>query len=172
MNSFKAETMPAPLLEIGTQLWTDVIEHLRQQGAGVRESGAFLLGLKADHTRIVTRFVPYEELEADALNDDYVSLNATSFAKLWDLCRCEGLSVVADVHTHRVGANQSYSDRTNPMIALVGHIALIAPRFAQGTVLVRDLGMYVYEGNHKWAVYSGSCAVGLFRLTASAEGQR
>src|SRR4051812_35684622 len=101
MNFFKAATMSAPLLESSAQLWVDLIEHLRLQGSGVRESGAFLLGRKTDAGRVMTRFLPYEQLQVDALHDDYVALTAASFAKLWELCRADGLAVVGDVHTHR-----------------------------------------------------------------------
>lgn len=164
MNFFKAATMSAPLLEAPEQLWSALIQHLRHQGNGVRESGAFLLGHKTDRGRIVTKALPYEQLQADALHDDYVALTAASFAKLWDFCRREGLSVVADVHTHRLGAGQSRSDRANPMVALTGHIAFIVPRFAQGNVHLQDLGMYVYQGNHMWTAYSGSEVTRLVRL--------
>jgi hypothetical protein len=155
MNFFKAATTSAPLLEISAPLWVQLIEHLRKQGAGVRESGAFLLGHKSDTSRTITHFLPYEWLQADALNNDYVSLTAASFAKLWDVCRSENVSVVADVHTHRFGAGQSRSDKANPMVALKGHIALIVPRFAQGTIRPDDLGFYVYQGNHVWVSHSG-----------------
>lgn len=165
MNFFKAATMTVPLLEAPAQLWSELIEHLRIQGAGIRESGAFLLGHKTDDSRVVTRYLPYERLQADALHDDYVSLTAASFAKLWDFCRAEKLSVVADVHTHRLGAGQSRSDRANPMVALVGHIAFILPRFAQGRVQLQELGMYLYQGDHKWMTYSGSDIRRLVRLT-------
>lgn len=165
MNFFKAVTTPAPLLEAPAQLWTELLSHLRLQGAGIRESGAFLLGQKAEAHRVMMCFLPYEHLQADALHDDYVSLSAASFAKLWDLCRTEGLGVVADVHTHRLEAGQSHSDRANPIVALKGHIAIIVPRFAQGNVRLQDLGMYVYEGNHTWAAYSGFDVGRLLRLT-------
>lgn len=165
MNFFKAATMSATLLEVPAQLWAALIQHLRYQGAGVRESGAFLLGHKAERGRVVSKVLPYEQLQADALQDDYVELTAASFAKLWDLCRHEGLSVVADVHTHRLGSGQSRSDRANPMVALAGHVAFIVPQFAQGNVRLQDLGMYVYEGNHKWAAFSGSDVARLVRLT-------
>lgn len=166
MIFFKAATTPAPLLEAPPQLWGELVAHLRQQSGGVRESGAFLLGRKDDSTRVCTRFLPYEQLQADALHDDYVSLSAASFAKLWELCRAERLSVVADIHTHRFGAGQSRSDRTNPMVALAGHIALIVPRFAQGEVRVSDVNMYVYQGSHRWASYSGSDVDDRMRLTS------
>lgn len=169
MSFFKAVTTSAPLLEAPAQLWADLFAHLRMQGAGVRESGAFLLGHKAEARRVVTRFLPYEHLQTDALHDDYVSLNAASFSKLWDLCRAEGLSVVADVHTHRLGPGQSRSDRANPMVAVKGHVALIVPCFAQGNIRLQDLGMYIYQGNHMWAAHSGADVGRLLRLTEDGE---
>lgn len=165
MTFFKAETMSAPLLEAPAPLWAQLIEHLRRQGGGVRESGAFILGRKSEVGRVMTSFLSYEHLQADALHDDYVALTAASFAKLWELCRADGLTVVADMHTHRFGAGQSRSDRTNPMVALAGHVAFIVPRFAQGKVRLQDLGLYVYEGNHQWAAFTGSEVARLLRLT-------
>ncbi len=164
MTFFKAVTMFAPLLEAPAQVWVDLIAHLRAQGAGVRESGAFLLGHKSEGRRVATCFLPYEQLQADALHDDYVALSATSFSKLWELCRSNGVAVVADVHTHRFGPGQSRSDRANPMVALKGHVALIVPRFAQGTVCLQDLGLYIYEGEHKWTSFLGSDVGRLMRL--------
>lgn len=164
MNFFKAATMPAPLLETSASLWVELVAHLQRQGGGVRESGAFLLGSKTEGGRVVTRYLPYEQLQADALHDDYVALTAASFAKLWELCRAAGLSVVADVHTHRLGPGQSRSDRANPMVALSGHIALIVPRFAQGQVRLQDLGLYVYQGSHRWTAHSGADVPRVFRL--------
>lgn len=147
--------MSAPQLEFPMALWTGLIDHLRQQGRGVRESGAFLLGARSGDRRWVKRFLPYEELQADALNEDYVSLSAASFSKLWDVCQKHSMSVVADVHTHRFGPQQSRSDCANPMVALTGHIALIVPRFAQGVIRLEDIGIHQYEGSHKWKSHFG-----------------
>lgn len=171
MTFFKAATMSAPLLEVPAALWAELMAHLRAQGGGVRESGAFLLGHKADADRVVLRFLPYEQLQPDALRNDHVSLKAASFAKLWEVCRAEGMTVVADVHTHPFGPGQSRSDRANPMVALKGHIALIVPRFAKGNSRPRDLGLYVYEGNHQWASFSGSDVDRLLRLTNAGVSQ-
>ncbi len=165
MNFFKAGTMSAPLLEAPAQVWADLFAHLRTQGAGVRESGAFLLGHKSESRRVMTRFLPYEQLQADALHNDYVTLSAASFSKLWEFCRSEGVAVVADVHTHRFGPGQSRSDRANPMIAIKGHVALIVPQFAQGNVCLQDLGLYVYQGEHRWIAFSGSDVSQLVRLS-------
>lgn len=165
MTFFKAATTPAPLLEVPATLWAEAMAHLRAQGGGVRESGAFLLGHKTDAGRVVKQFVPYEQLQPDAFSNDYVSLKADSFAKLWEVCRTQGMTVVADVHTHPFGPGQSRSDRANPMVALKGHIALIVPRFAKGNPRPRDLGLYVYQGNHQWLSHSGSDVSRLLRLT-------
>lgn len=162
----KAATTPAPLLELSSQLWSGLISHLQVQGGGTRESGAFLLGHKnGDAGRIASQVLPYEHLQPDALHNDYVALTAASFSKLWDICRSNGLTVVADVHTHRFGPGQSLSDRTNPMVALRGHVALIVPRFAQGRVRPIDLGLYVYQGNHEWIAHRGSDVARVLRLT-------
>ncbi|OOW83423.1 hypothetical protein Xvtw_16525 [Xanthomonas campestris pv. vitiswoodrowii] len=157
--------MSVPLLEFRQRLWEELLAHLRRQGGGVRESGAFLLGHKSEAMRTVTAFLPYEQLQVDALQGDYVSLNAASFAKLWELCGKKGLSVVADVHTHRFGAGQSRSDRENPMIALRGHVALIVPNFAQGDRGFQDVGIYIYQGGHRWLSLAGSDVAQRIRLT-------
>ncbi len=154
MTFYKVMTTFAPMLEVPSALWKVLLDHLRKEGAGTRESGAFLLGNKCGPKRVVTHFLPYEKLQPDALHDDYVSLSAASFSKLWKLCRSEGLSVVADIHTHRFGPAQSRSDAANPMIAINGHMAIIVPRFAQGPVQLHDLGLYIYKGNHRWKAYS------------------
>lgn len=169
MTFFKAATMSAPLLEVPAALWVELMAHLRAQGGGIRESGAFLLGHKTDASRVVLQFLPYEQLQPDALRNDYVSLNAASFAKLWEVCRAEGMSVVADVHTHPFGPGQSWSDQANPMVAVKEHIALIVPRFAKGSPRPRDLGLYVYQGNHQWASYSGSDVDRLLRLSNAGD---
>jgi proteasome lid subunit RPN8/RPN11 len=165
MNFFKAATTPAPLLELPATLWVELMAHLRTQGAGVRESGAFLLGHKTDASRVAQRFVPYEQLQPDAFSYDYVSLKADSFAKLWEVCRATGMTVVADVHTHPFGPGQSRSDRANPMVAVKGHIALIVPQFARANPRPRDLGLYVYQGNHQWTSYWGSDVGRVLRIT-------
>jgi hypothetical protein len=153
-----------PLIEITFELWTELVAHLQSQGGGVRESGAFLLGRNTSTTRMVTGFLPYEKLQADALHEDYVLLTAKSFSKLWTVCQEHHVSVVADVHTHRFGPQQSHSDKSNPMIALAGHIALIVPKFAQGEIQISDIGVHIYRGNHQWTSQFGTSVPTLIRL--------
>jgi len=146
------------MLEIREDVYSKLLAHLRAAGEGVRESGAFLLGSDSGQNRTVSDFLPYEKLQDDALNDDYVELNACAFSRLWEHVRTTGLVVVGDVHTHRFGPRQSLSDRRNPMIALQGHVAIIVPNFAQGHIGVEDLGIHIYQGSHAWRSFFKSQA--------------
>ena len=74
------------------------------------------------------------------------------------MCRARGLTVVGDVHTHPGGAFQSEADRTNPMVAREGHIAIIVPNYATGRPATARIGVYEYRGNHEWADHSGALA--------------
>ena len=100
-------------------------------GLGRRESGAFLLGSRRGVRRRIERFVYYDDLDPHALDSGIVDLDGAAFGALWSLCRSTGLSVVADVHTHPDRAFFSGTDRANPMIAELGHLALVLPTYAQ-----------------------------------------
>jgi proteasome lid subunit RPN8/RPN11 len=114
-----------------------------------QESGAFLLGTDGDVKRI-EKFVFYDDLDPDALASGYVHFDGAKFPLLWKLCREHGLAVVADVHVHPGGYQQSYSDRTEPAIPRAGHIAMILPDFAHREVRPGGIGMYEYQGNRGW----------------------
>ncbi len=58
--------------------------------------------------------------------------------------------IVADVHVHPGGFGQSGSDQANPIVAEVGHIAIILPHFAQRTTSPGGIGIYRYLGSRKW----------------------
>ena len=161
--------MSVPLLELSPALWDATLAHLRQQGAGVRESGGFLLGKVQRDRRVATHFLPYEQLQRDALQADFVQLSAASFSRLWDYCADHDLDVVADMHTHRYGAAQSRSDSENPMLAIAGHLALIVPDFAQGPVQLEEVGLYLYQGAHRWQRFRGPPVTTLIKF-APAEG--
>lgn len=66
------------------------------------------------------------------------------------------MTVVADVHTNPIGPGSSLSDRTNSMISLTWLIALIVPRFAEGTARPCDLGVHVYQSNYQWEAHIDS----------------
>jgi proteasome lid subunit RPN8/RPN11 len=144
-----------PRLIIPRGAWLSGLIELRRRGAGVHESGAFLLGRVEGPRRIAERWVYYDELDPNAYSTGVCVLYAEAFDHLWSLCRQNDQSVVADVHTHPGAAGQSQADRENPMVASAGHMALIVPTFARGPVWRHRLGVYRYEGAHRWTNFSG-----------------
>ncbi|HGO6073382.1 TPA: hypothetical protein ACK3Q6_004978 [Burkholderia cepacia] len=92
----------------------------------------------------------YDDLDPHALDSGYVHIDGCHMGLLWALCREQGVSVVADIHTHPRGYGQSDTDRQNPMVAVRGHIGIIVPEFAARTVSRQNLGIYVYHGAHRW----------------------
>jgi proteasome lid subunit RPN8/RPN11 len=144
-----------PLLKINPAMWRTLLEELHHRTGEVHESGAFLLGCADAAGRTVTKVLYYDELDPHAYRTGVVVMHAASFGPLWDICRANNLSVVADIHVHPKGAWQSRADRENPMIAKRGHLALIVPWFARPPVLIEELGFFEYRGAHKWRDLGG-----------------
>lgn len=144
--------MTPPRLHIGRERWLGLLTGLHARSEGSHESGAFLLGKIDGDDRTVSTIIYYDELDPDAYSTGICILHADSFERLWAYCRESGQSVVADVHLHgnRGRARQSCSDRTNPMIAKPGHLALIVPRLARWPIWRHHLGVYQYRGAHQW----------------------
>lgn len=151
-------------LEFAPGVWSSMVSDLRRRGGGWRESGAFLLRQASDSEGLVRAWLPYDELDPTSLNYAYVRLDSSAFSRLWAICSELNLEVVADIHTHPLGPRQSLSDQANPMISLVGHIALIVPRFAHGNVKPSDLSFNVYQGGGKWVSYFGAAAASRIKL--------
>lgn len=154
MNFFNALTtafLPKPELTCPRELWYQLLDRLRERGRfGQRESGAFLLGHRANRQARILQFALYDDLDPCSLELGIVHFDGRYYGALWELCRRSGLTVVADVHTHPFGPQQSVSDRAHPMISAAGHIALILPRFAIGDVPLEAIGMYRYLGAKRW----------------------
>jgi hypothetical protein len=154
MSFFTAMTMwhrSRPELTCRCDLWEKLLTQLRERGHhGKRESGAFLLGRLVKDTSQVTEFVLYDDLDPQSLDRGIVYFDGRYYGVLWERCRQTGFVVVADVHTHPAGSEQSPSDRAHPMVATVGHIALIIPRFAMGAIAIKEIGMYRYLGARRW----------------------
>jgi hypothetical protein len=155
------------MLDLSARLWSGLIYHLRNASAGIQESGAFIVGSIVAGERRGMDFIPYEMLERGALNEDFVQLSSEAFSKLWAMCDNRGVEIVGDIHSHRFGVQQSRSDRTNPMLALPGHVAIIVPEFAQRQVALEDVGVYVYQGAHRWVSHYGADVHQVLRLEAN-----
>lgn len=147
----------APRAELSCSwfLWRRLLAGLRERGRCCsRESGAFLLGYRHGERSRIVDFVLYDDLDAHCLDTGIVRFDGRYFGQLWTLCRRRSLSVVADVHVHPGAADQSQSDRENPMISKAGHVALILPYFATGTLQHEEIGIYQYQGGKRWSVIS------------------
>ncbi len=130
--------------------WRQLVRELERRGERSHEAGAFLLGIRRGERCEVRDSVFYDDLDSRAYASGVCVLHGDAFAKLWALCRSRGLTVVADVHTHPGAAVQSFSDRSNPMIARSGHIAIIIPEFGRWPIPSGQLGVYEYCGQHIW----------------------
>lgn len=163
MNSFirttiRALAAPDHRLSCPRALWSTVLRELARRGEGRHEAGAFLLGQRTRARRQVTHAIYYDELDPLAYRTGVCVLEAPAFAQLWAACRARRCTVVADVHTHVGEPYQSEADRTNPMVAQAGHVALIVPNLAWGALKPSDLGVYEYQGNHRWRAHLGRAA--------------
>jgi hypothetical protein len=99
----------------------------------------------------------YDDLDAECLRGG-IELSGSAFDTLWQICRDNQLTVIADIHTHPSDwVAQSDTDRRNPMIAQAGHIAIILPNFAQGRIDPVSIGIFKYQGAHQWLTLNGEC---------------
>jgi hypothetical protein len=152
--TMRAWLTPKRGLVCSSDLWKKIIAELERRGNRRHEAGAFLLGHNLDGRREAREVVFYDDLDPDAYATGVCVLHGDAFAKLWALCRERKLSVVADVHTHGGEAHQSSSDKSNPMVATSGHIAIIVPNFARWPIRRGGLHVYEYRGQHEWTDHS------------------
>jgi proteasome lid subunit RPN8/RPN11 len=140
---------PPRQLNCRRSLWLDTLVLLRERGRGLRESGGFLLGHRTAGARVIESFLPYDDVDPNALRG-IIHFDGSKMDTVWELCRRTALEVVADVHTHPGGFGQSQTDQDNPMIPEIGHVALIVPNFADGAYLPGNIGIYEYRGRRQW----------------------
>lgn len=152
-------------LEFGQGLWSALMGDLHRRGGGHHESGAFLLGHVSESFKVVHGWLAYDEADPSSREHAIVRLDSSAFTRLWDTCEVHRMEVVADIHTHPRGPAQSRSDRAHPMISLAGHIALVAPNFARGPVMPKDVSFNVYQGAGCWQSYYRSKAAALLRIS-------
>lgn len=145
-----------PRITCARTVWLDGTRELaRRTLDATRESGAYLLGRTHENgVHEILDFVFYDEIDPAALSTGIVTIRATALPKLWAICRARGYGVVADIHVHPYGFQQSISDREGPVMPRAGHIAFILPDFAQGSVEPGAFGMYEYLGNTDWRDHS------------------
>jgi hypothetical protein len=138
-----------PELFCKSGIWRSGVTELRRRTHGVRESGAFLLGTDRPR-REIEEFLFYDDVDPGALTTGIVRINGHRLGEVWGHCRRTGRRVVADIHVHPCGFGQSASDQANPIIAEVGHIAIILPDFAAKATKPGGIGVHQYLGAHCW----------------------
>lgn len=154
-------------LVFDADLFQDMIRELARRGAGRREAGAFLL-TDRDYPagrlpQPVTAVAYYDDLDSACLTGA-ITFHADGYTALAARCRSAGLRVIGDIHTHPSDiVAQSRIDAAHPMIALDGHVALIAPRFAVGVANAEVLGVHVRESG-RWTSFFGPQAAALVRI--------
>lgn len=147
---------PPPRLRCSRAVWREGVDELARRTLGGRqESGAYLLGvdLPASGQRIL-EFVFYDEIDPRALETGVVTIRQTALPRLWTLCRERGYGVVADIHVHPGGYDQSSSDKENPVMPRAGHVAMILPNFAQGFPEPGSIGIFEFLGAGQWVDHS------------------
>jgi hypothetical protein len=143
-------------------LWRQIVGEIERRGGHKTEAGAFLLGREAPGPARIENVVFYDDLDPNAYSSGACILHSDAFAKLWAICRAHQMTVLADVHSHPGVGFQSHEDRTNPMVARAGHVAIILPDYARWPVNQRRFGIYEYRGSHEWADRRPVTAPGFF----------
>ncbi len=139
-----------PKLVCSLALWNRGVDELHRRTDHRRESGAFLLGSTKAGIREIHQFLYYDDVDPTCFARGIVEFDGGKFGLVWQQCRHLRMTVVADVHVHPGGYRQSSSDRSNPMIAEVGHLAIILPDYAAGRPLPGAIGIYEYLGSRRW----------------------
>lgn len=140
---------PWPEVLCQAEVWRAGVAELRRRAFGQRESGAFLLGSNG-RARRIEEFVYYDDIDPRALETGIVRIDGRRLGVLWAHCRETRREVVADIHVHPGGFRQSESDMANPVIAEVGHVAIILPHFAAQATMPGGIGVYEYLGDRRW----------------------
>ena len=145
-----------PEIICAADVWRQGVAELRRRSGGHRESGAFLLGVRGKR-RVIEEFIFYDDVDPSALSTGIVEIDGRNLGDLWAHCRRTGREVVADVHVHPGNYGQSISDRANPIVAEVGHIAMIIPHYAARATDPGGIGVYEYLGGRMWRDRSEEC---------------
>ena len=142
---------PQPEVICRAGVWNKGVIELRERTlGGCRESGAFLLGSKAGSLRRIEEFIFYDDIDPQSLSTGIVVIDGRRLGSLWAHCRKTGREVIADIHVHPGNYQQSPSDKANPIMAEIGHVAMILPDFARRVTRPGGIGVFEYNGSRQW----------------------
>lgn len=162
IRTMLARFFPPARLNCSRSLWAKLSRDLRARGHGRREAGAFLLGTIEGQARTIRDYLPYDEVDPNCLQGAIV-FDGSLMDMVWDHCAKRGLELVADIHTHPRGYQQSGIDQANPMVPRRGHLALILPDYAARVFQPGEIGIFELRGVRDWIDHS-SRGASFFRL--------
>lgn len=192
------EATQRPLVAMSQHDFLTMMRQLERHGEHRREAGAFLLAPAAaarEATRLhrvpnsLRRHVPaclssaprradvdavtavayYKDLDPECLTGG-ITFHAIGYTRLSELCRSQGLRVVADIHLHPGnGTRQSSTDAEHPMVARAGHLALIAPRLGARVTTPDELGAHVMTTTG-WSSYFSERIEEVFQVRRTLRG--
>jgi len=113
------------LIAVGSKVWPETFEQLRQCGAGRRECVAFWLG-PAQTPGVITRVVHPEHVATPW----YYRVDDAWLTRFWLALAESHESVRMQVHTHRGRAGHSPTDDAGALVYQEGFLSLVLPRFA------------------------------------------
>ena len=187
-----------PLVRMKQHDFLTMMRQLERHGEHRRHAGAFLLGpaaAAAETTRVhrvlnslrrrlptrlanapwrahvdaVTAVAYYKDLDPECLTGG-ITFHAIGYTRLSELCRSQGLRVVADIHLHPgSGTRQSGTDADHPMVARAGHLALIAPRLGAHVTTPDELGAHVMTTTG-WSSYFSEGIEEVFQVRRTLRG--
>ena len=188
-----------PLVRMKQHDFLRMMRQLERHGEHRREAGAFLLASAAaagETTRVrgflnrllrrvparqggaprsaqvdaITAVAYYKDLDPGCLTGD-ITFHAIGYTRLSELCRSQGLMVIADIHLHPGnGTRQSSTDAANPMVARAGHLALIAPRLGAYVTTPDELGAHVMTTTG-WMSYFSEDIENVFQVRHTLRGR-
>ena len=170
-NAVLTEAHRKAPFKMSRRRWKGLCGELQRRGDGRLESGAFLLASSTGDR--VEQVVYYDDLDAHCLTGG-IRFSTTGFTALWRICEERALRVVADVHTHpSTWVQQSEIDATNPMMARVGHVAMIVPSYGHARS-VQECGVHIYLGSRRWIAVpagEGSAVVEVYGLLSGTQAR-
>lgn len=156
-------------VSIDEKQFSFLMAELRRRSEGVREAGAFMLASRRNSdSRRVSSIAFYDDLDPDCLTGG-INFSAVGYTTLGQVCRDRGEQVIADIHLHPRGwVEQSRTDSRNPMVAIAGHLATIAPNYGRDVTSPRQLGAHLKTAEG-WVSYFGDDVDTVFVMVLDAD---
>lgn len=137
-------------IQISRVLFEETWAGLNRIGRGATEAVAVWGGTRGSQIEVVKK-VYYIDQGGVLRRQRLHRIPAEEINNLFSRLRADGLSIIADVHTHpSEWVGLSPVDEANPTEFRIGFVSVVIPSFGSGTASVREIGFHVYEGDGEW----------------------